>query len=118
MVICFFSVISLLPWAVDVDPFVWINYQVTQKAFFYTKTIITDFEPLHHGERSGWGFSPRICGKVITEESGTYRFITSSIKMEVNAIIAAVMWLCDTSVTRAITVTDSQSVLTLATTTS
>lgn len=65
--------------------------------------------PVHRGDRSDWGFSTRIKSKVITEQSGAYRSITSNMGKEVFATTAALRWLSSTNVTRAIAATDYQS---------
>ena len=63
------------------------------------------------GSKSGWGFSARIKGRVVAEKSGAYMVTTTSLRMEIEAVTAAVQWLSETSFVRAAIVTDSQPVL-------
>ena len=61
--------------------------------------------------KSGWGFSARARGKIVCEQNGAYRETTSSMRMEIEAVTAAMRWLSGTTSTRAVVVSDSQSML-------
>ena len=50
-------------------------------------------------------------GRVVAERSGAYRTTTSSMRMEVEAVTAALHWISGTSFTGAVVVSDSQSML-------
>jgi len=63
------------------------------------------------GIRSGWGFSVQCQGKIIAEQNGSYNMTTSSMRMEEEAVTAALKWLCMTHYTGAVIATDSQCLL-------
>ena len=66
---------------------------------------------VRRGVKSGWGFSARVKGKLIAEKCEAYLTTTSSMRMEVEAVTAALKWLSETSLTGAVIVSDSQSML-------
>jgi ribonuclease HI len=66
---------------------------------------------VRRGVKSGWGFSARIRGRIVAEQSGAYMTTTSSMRMEVEAVTAAMRWLSETLVNRAVIVSDSQSMI-------
>jgi ribonuclease HI len=72
--------------------------------------IYTDGSVLR-GLKSGWGFSARVRGKIVAERSEAYGTTTSSMRMEVEAVTAALRWLSETKLNRAVIVSDSQSML-------
>ena len=59
---------------------------------------------------TGWGFLANAHSRVVAERSGSYR-TTSSMRMEVEAVTAALHWISVTSFTGAVVVSDSQSIL-------
>ena len=66
---------------------------------------------VQRGKKSGWGFSAKVRGKIVAEQSGSYMTTTSSMRMEVEEVTAALRWLSETLVSKAIIVSDSQSML-------
>jgi ribonuclease HI len=66
---------------------------------------------VRRGVQSGWGYSARIRGRIIAEQSEAYTTTTSSMRMEVEAVTAALKWLSATQLNRAIIISDSQSML-------
>lgn len=66
---------------------------------------------VQRGEKSGWGFLANAHVRVVAERSGAYRTTTSSMRMEVEAVTAALHWISGTSFTGAVVVSDSQSML-------
>jgi ribonuclease HI len=50
-------------------------------------------------------------GKIIVKRSGAYETTTSSMRMEIEAVTAAIAWLVERSTSHAVIVTDSQSML-------
>lgn len=63
-----------------------------------------------YGQRSGWGFTTKVRGRVITEHNGIYQ-TNSSMRMEIQAVTAVLRWLYKTSVAKAIIVYDSWPML-------
>ena len=60
-------------------------------------------------EKSGWGFLANVHGRVVAERSGAHRTTTSSMRMEVNVVNAALHLLSGSPLTGAVFVSDSQS---------
>ena len=73
--------------------------------------IFTDGSVLR-GTKSGWGYSARVNGQNVKEDSGAFQLTTSSMDMEVKAITQALRWLSTSIYKRAVVVTDSMSTLT------
>jgi len=63
------------------------------------------------GTRSGWAYSARVDGKIVSEDNQAYANTTSSMRMEEDAATAALRWLSSQQHTGAAIVTDSQSML-------
>ena len=74
--------------------------------------VFTDGSVLR-GVKSGWGFSARVDGVIVAEDSGAFAQTTSSMCMEVRAITEALEWLRDSGHAHVIFVTDSMSTLDL-----
>jgi ribonuclease HI len=74
--------------------------------------VFTDGSVLR-GIKSGWGFSARVDGVIVAEDSGAFAQTTSSMCMEVRAITEALEWLRDSGHAHVIFVTDSMSTLDL-----
>ena len=74
--------------------------------------IFTDGSVIR-GVKSGWGYSARVDGRVVAEDSGAFTQTTSSMCMEVRAITEALQWLSDSGHAHSIFVTDSMSTLEL-----
>ena len=68
---------------------------------------------VRRGIQSGWGFVLYVDGQKIHEASGATERITSSMRMEVEAISRALQWIVQSKpeTTHAVIVTDSQSTL-------
>lgn len=75
-----------------------------------TVNVYTDGSVLQ-GQRSGWGFSARVMGKVSTQQSGGYQIITSIASLKIKASSTALKWLSNTHLARAIIIFDAQFVL-------
>ena len=73
--------------------------------------IFTD-RSVVRGTKSGWGYSARVNGQNVKEDSGAFQLTTSSMDMEVKAITQALRWLSTSIYKRAVVVTDSMSTLT------
>lgn len=71
--------------------------------------VYTGGSVVHHW--FGWGFSVRMGGKVVAEQSRPYRSSASSVRMEVAAMTTALRWLSGTKVTKTIKVAHSWSAL-------
>jgi ribonuclease HI len=63
------------------------------------------------GCKSGWGFLAMLRGRVVAERSGAYETTTSSMRMEIEAVTAALKWVSGTNVIKAVIVSDSQSMI-------
>ena len=61
--------------------------------------------------KSGWAFTVRVNGTTVAEESGAVSITTSSMLMEVKAIVGALRYLREKKYKRAVIVTDSMSTL-------
>lgn len=75
-----------------------------------TVNVYTDGSVLQ-GQRSGWGFSARVMGKVSTQQSGGYQIITSIASLKIKASSTALKWLSNTHLARGIIIFDAQFVL-------
>ena len=72
--------------------------------------IFTDGS-VKRGARSGWGFSARCEGRIVKEQSEAYTMTTSSLRMEEEAVTAALKWISGTKHTATLIATDSQCLL-------
>ena len=73
--------------------------------------IFTDGSVMKEINKSGWGFSARVEGKVVMERSEAYNITTSSMRMEEIAVTAALQWVSSTMHKGMAIVMDSQSIL-------
>ena len=65
-------------------------------------------------DRSGWGFTVKQGGRTVLEDNGSHRVTTSSLTMEVEAVMHAIQWLASqrgAQITHAIILTDSMNLL-------
>lgn len=53
-------------------------------------------------QRQEWGFSTQIRDRVSSERSGSYSITTFSMKMEIEAVTAALRWMASTQITMAV----------------
>ena len=72
--------------------------------------IFTDGS-VKRGEKSGWAFTARVDGSIVSEGSGAVELTASSMAMEVKAITQALQYLATTQAKKAVIATDSMSTL-------
>ena len=66
---------------------------------------------MKRGEKSGWAFTARVNGSIVSEGSGAVELTASSMAMEVKAITQALQYLATTLAKKAFIATDSMSTL-------